>query len=118
MALTSTTGTVVSDTVQYDIAALGTARGNGVIAYIDYTKGTESLTMKMKFAETQISDTYFYDTSIDTNVVTIKVLSFTATGLYKLPIPISSNEDSLILEFLGLVDGTLNVEFSINNAYA
>lgn len=117
-ALTSTTGTVVSSDVTFTVPKVGQSRGDGVIAYIDFTKNGDTLVISTSFNDDTI-DTNFYtqiylDGSFDLQNYTININS---TGKYRIPIPIAANEDSVKLSCAGLVSGTLNIEFVIDQPY-
>lgn len=116
--ITSETGTVVDNTIVYNYLGQGTAKGIGVIAYIDYVAGvSDTLTMKIKYNEDKLGEEYYYNVKDDDGLLSVKEFTFSGTNKYRFPIPIAFNEESLMLEFTGLVDGDIGVEFSIDGAY-
>jgi hypothetical protein len=118
MALTSETGTVVGDTIVYEYLNQGTAKGIGVVAYIDYVAGgSDTVAMKVKYNEEKVGEDYYYNVTNEGGLLKVSEYTFDGGAKYRFPIPISFNEESVILEFTGLVDGDINVEFSIDGAY-
>jgi len=119
MTISSETGTVNGSDVTYNIPGRGSARGEGVIAYIDYTlAGSDALILTMSFQNTEInSDDYFKQIVVDTGILELASISVTATGLYRLPIATALNEESVILTFSDLDTGVVNVEFSVDNGF-
>ncbi len=118
MAILSNTGIVTNNEVYFDYSGQGEAKGVGVIAYIDYVAGEgDTLSVKFKYNETRLTEDYYYNIYYDGTVIKITEYSFNGTGKYRIAIPVSLNEDSIILEFIGLVGGTINVDFSVDGAY-
>lgn len=119
MALTSTTGVVEGSDVKFEITAFGNSRGAGVIAYVDYTKGAGDTLVSLftKFFEARLSEDGFYGIFVNGTSVVKAQYDFDSTGKFRLPIPIASNEDAVLIEVSGLVDGDVNIEFSIDNSY-
>jgi hypothetical protein len=122
MALTSTTGTVDGSDVTFDITSIrGASRGHGIMAYLDYTKGgSDTAALAFSFQDAGVDSTNYYSLAyVDTAAALQPTsISIDATGKYRLPVSIAQNEDVLKVTVSGLVDGDLNIEFGIDNAYA
>jgi len=119
MSISSETGTVDGNDVTYDIPGQGSARGEGVIAYLDYTlAGADNVFITISFQNTIINTEDFYSQIlVDTGVITTASINMVASGLFRLPIPTALNEETVKLTFSGLDTGVINVEFSVDNGY-
>lgn len=119
MAITSSTGTVVGSDITYTMVGSGYAKGDGVIAYINYTKsGSDSVSIVFSYNDAKISSTNFYkQVTIESGAITAQSFSIGSTGLYRLPISIANNEEIVKVTVSGLDLGTFNIEFNIDNPY-
>ena len=122
MPITSTGGTATIDgsTATFDLSSLkGAARGEGIIAYINYTLGgTDDIEIQSSFKNSESDDTNFYDEIlVVSNVISLAVIGMPVTGKYRIPISVASNEEEVKLTFSGLDTGTINIEFAIDNGY-
>jgi hypothetical protein len=120
MAITSSTGTVDSNNVIYEIpdGYNGSARGEGVVSYIDYSKGaSDTLVIRILFNDPDI-DTNYYDYGIvDQGVLSYFEAELNASGKIRLPLPMAANEKFVKVNLTGLVDGDINIEFRIDTPY-
>jgi hypothetical protein len=120
MALTSESGTVDgNDSVIYQIPGTGSARGEGIISYVNYTKGAgdSDITFKIFFKNSNMDDNFYQQVVIDNYALTKYEFTMNATGYYRIPLSAALNEEYVKVEFTGLVDGDINIEFSNDNGY-
>lgn len=119
MALTSNTGTVVGSDVTFINQGKGLARGDKIVLYIDYTLGGSDtgIVLTVSFNDSDI-DTNYYERVISTaGALTTEDYTFSATGKLRLPLENSKNEENVKITVAGLVDGSLNLEFGVDNGF-
>lgn len=120
MAITSTSGVVNGNEITFTIPSTyqGTAKGIGIISYIDYTLGgSDSLTMKYSFNDSSLSSNYYDNIIIEFDTLKIVEISITASGQFRVPLGIARCEESVKITLSGLVDGDINFEFQIDQYY-
>ncbi len=118
MALTSTTGTVDGDSVTFYIPFSGNSRGEGIIAYADFTYQTNTL-LQFSFKDSDIDDTNYYkQIYLDSNFyLTDYEMTLTASGYFRIPIQTALNEESIRIDVSNLTTGDLNIEFNYDQPY-
>lgn len=118
MALTSTSGTVDGSTVSFSIVGRGAARGDGVIAYLDYTKvGADALKIQTSFNDSKIDTNFYNQIYIESLVLANTLFAINDSGKYRIPLPVAKNEETVKLTISGLPEGTLNIEFSVDQGF-
>ncbi len=124
MALTSTTGTVVVDSVTFTIpdSVKGNARGTGIIIYIDYTSvgvvDGGNIELKYFFNESSIDDQFYSQCDTDTGSIVITSYSLPGVvGNYRLKVDMGKNEEALQILFDSYSDSDINIEFKIDQSY-
>lgn len=119
MALTSSSGVVVSNEITYVIKKSGTAGGKQLSLYIDYTLGVSDTGVSIQPAYNDAGvDAEFYDeTVLVTGDITLNPVGIAATGKYRHKLDTMYNEDTVKLTVSGLVDGNLNIEFKEDNPF-
>ena len=119
MTVTSSTETVDVTEVIYNIVGRGSARGDGVISYVNYTKGeNDNLLISFAYMNNETDTEHFYsDVTSDSGIISVSSYSIPLSGLYRIPISIAQNEDVIKMTFSGLVEGSVNVEFEKDSPY-
>lgn len=115
--LLTTTGTVSGQDVIYDMSNKGSNRGNGVIAYLDVELGGGSMTYSVKTYDSAISENYYYYSLEDAGTMSIQTYYLDADGKYRLPLPVTTNEEKVAIEFGPLATATITANFNIDSQY-
>jgi len=102
---------VYNDDIIFQRVGKGEARGVGVMAYVDYTKNGDTLQLQFSFNEVNVDDQYYQEIAVVNDALEVLTIDIGATGLYRVPIAIADNEDSVKVTTIGGVDGTFNIEF-------
>ena len=120
MALTSTTGTVDGSNVTFENTAQGSSKGEGIIAYVNYTKGAgdSDIVLTPWFNDEDVDANFYQQIYVDGDgLLQALTIQFSATGKFRVPLAAARNESAVRLSVSGLVDGDLNIDFRIDNPF-
>ena len=120
MALTSTTGTVDGSDVTFSLANIqGAGRGDGVSAYIDYTKaGADSITLQISYNDSKLGTTFYKQGVLNgSDEIVAKTIGLPSSGQFRFPLSMSKNDDTVKVSVAGLDTGALNFEFAADNPH-
>lgn len=119
--MVTSNGAVDGNEVIFDI----TRKCNGVVSYINYQKGDENrIQIEIFSSDSSFSSGVFYSSiMLGADGETIEPLKYiiSAGGLYRIPFPIGSNEDQIlvIISFLDNAgdEGTVDILFREDSPY-